>query len=55
LYIWSIRQMDAKNVPIDADAFVVHKSEKYVNELNEIMADNGFIPDAERRGISRKK
>ena len=55
LYIWSIRQMDAKNVPIDADAFVVHKSEKYVNELNEIMADNGFIPDAERRGITRKK
>ena len=55
LYIWSIRQMDAKNVPIDADAFVVHKSEKYVNELNEIMADNGFLPDAERRGIARKK
>lgn len=54
LYIWSIRQMDANALPIDADAFVVHKSEKYVNELNGIMADNGFLPDAERRGVKKK-
>ena len=30
LYIWSIRQMHDRRIPIDADAFVVHKSEKYV-------------------------
>ena len=29
LYIWSIRQMDARDIPIDADAFVVHQTEKY--------------------------
>ena len=54
LYIWSIRQMDAKGIPIDADAFVVHQSEKFVNELNGIMADNGFLPDAERQGAKKK-
>ena len=31
LYIWSIRQMHDRRIPIDADAFVVHKSEKYVD------------------------
>lgn len=55
LYIWSIRHMDARGVPIDADAFVVHKSERYVNELKDIMAANNFWPDAERRGAEKKK
>ena len=55
LYIWSIRHMDAKNIPIDADAFVVHKSEKYVNELKDIMAANDFWPDTERKGSGKKR
>ena len=42
LYIWSIRQMDAKKIPIDADAFAVHKSEKYLEALGDIMKANGF-------------
>lgn len=42
LYIWCIRQMDAKGIPIDADAFVVHKTEKYVQALGDIMEANGF-------------
>ena len=42
LYIWSIRQMDAKRIPIDADAFAVHKSEKYLEALGDIMKANGF-------------
>ena len=50
LYIWSIRQMDSKNIPIDADAFVVHQSEKYVNALKDIMDANGFWQDHERTG-----
>ena len=54
LYIWSIRQMDSNSVPIDADAFVVHKSEKYVTKLEEIMNDHGFLPDAKRKGSGRK-
>lgn len=42
LYIWSIRQMDRKGIPIDADAFVVHKAEKYVEALKNIMEANDF-------------
>ena len=50
LYIWSIRQMDARNIPIDADAFVVHQSEKYVNALKDIMDANTVWQDNERKG-----
>lgn len=56
LYIWSIRQMDARQVPIDADAFVVHQSEKYVDALRDIMEANDFWPDTEgRRRCGRPK
>ncbi len=48
LYIWAIRQMDARGIEIDADAFVVHQSEKYVEELKDIMEANDFWPDTER-------
>lgn len=46
-YIWSIKQMNARQIPIDIDAFVVHKSDKYVDELKDIMAANDFWPDTE--------
>ena len=56
LYIWSIRQMDARQLPIDADAFVVHKAEKYVDALRDIMDANGFWPDADQqRGAKLKR
>lgn len=55
LYIWSIRQMDRKGIPIDADAFVVHKAEKYVEALKDIMEANDFWPDTERRGTMRRR
>ncbi len=45
LYIWSIRQMHEKNIPIDTDAFAVHQSDKYLDELLDIMIANGFRPD----------
>ncbi len=54
LYIWSIRQMDAKSIPIDADAFVVHQSEKYVEALKDIMEANDFWPDAPREERGKK-
>ena len=54
LYIWSIQQMDAKGIPIDADAFVVHKAEKYVEALRDIMEANNFWPDTESRGTKKK-
>ncbi len=50
LYIWSIRQMDARDIPIDADAFVVHRSEKYVNALKDIMDESEILTDRERTG-----
>ena len=50
LYIWSIRQMDAKGIAIDADAFAVHQSESYVDALGDIMNANNFWPDRERLG-----
>ena len=33
LYIWSIKQMDKKNIPIDPDAFIVHMDDIYVSNL----------------------
>ena len=54
LYIWSIRQMDARGIPIDADAFVVHKAEKYVDALRDIMEANHFWPETESRGTEKK-
>lgn len=45
LYIWSIRRMDALGIPIDANAFTVHKSEKYVDALWDIMEANHVEPD----------
>ena len=42
LYIWSIRQMDEHGIPIDANNFAVHKSEKYVNALRDIIDSQGF-------------
>ena len=53
LYIWSIRQMDAKGIQIDADAFAVHQSEEYVDALGDIMNANNFWP--ERGRIGNKK
>lgn len=54
LYIWAIRNMDANHIPIDCDAFVVHNTEKYVKELNDIMIKNGYNKDHERH-IDPKK
>ena len=48
LYIWSIREMDARGIPIDVDAFVVHKAENYVNALGDIMEAHGYYDGLER-------
>lgn len=42
LYIWSIRRMDECSIPIDANAFVVHKAERYVEALQDILEANKF-------------
>ena len=56
LYIWSIRQMHERGIPIDTDAFVVHKSEKYLDVLWDIMKSNWFRPEVEiERGKKKNR
>ncbi len=47
IYIWSVRRMHERGVPIDPDAFVVHMDQRYANELKDIMIENGFDPDTQ--------
>ena len=53
LYIWSIRQMSDRSIPIDADAFVVHAAEKYVRELKDIMPPDDLLHGRKRKGSRR--
>ncbi len=53
LYIWSIRRMDELGMTIDPDAFVVHKSEKYMNALQDVM-ENYQVPEDEIRDYKIK-
>lgn len=53
LYIWAIRRMDELEMPIDPDAFVVHKSEKYMDALQDVMA-NYEVPEDEIRDYKIK-
>lgn len=55
LYIWSIRQMNAKGISIDADAFVVHTSEHYVDALSEFISEEKLFLAAQRtRNVKSK-
>lgn len=51
LYIWSIRRMDELDIPIDANNFAVHKAEKYVDALGDIMRANHITPDFTRSPV----
>lgn len=48
IYIWSIRRMYDRGVPIDPDAFKVHCDDKYVEALGDIMQACGFDPKQHR-------
>lgn len=48
-YIWAIRQMTDKGIPIDADNFVVHLSEKYVGSLREYIKEENLFQAAQRK------
>ena len=48
--------MHERGIPIDTDAFVVHKSEKYLDALWDIMKSNGFRPEVEiERGKKKNR
>lgn len=53
LYIWSVRRMDELDMDIDQDAFVVHKSKKYMDALRDVM-DNYDVPEEEIRDYKNK-
>ena len=53
LYIWSVRRMAEQGMDIDSDAFVVHKSKKYMDALQDIM-ENYQIPEHEVRDYKGK-
>ena len=44
-----IPALDNLEIPIDANAFTVHKSGKYVDALRDIMEANNFWPDIEHQ------
>lgn len=53
LYIWAVRRMDELDMPIDQDAFVVHKSKKYTDALRDVM-ENYEVPEEEVRDYRSK-
>lgn len=53
LYIWSVRRMDELDMPIDPDAFVVHRSKKYMEPLQDVM-ENYDVPAGEVRDYKVK-
>ena len=53
LYIWSVRRMDELDMPIDSDAFVVHKSKKYTDALRDVM-ENYEVPEDKVRDYRSK-
>lgn len=55
LYIWSIKRMHERNIPIDPDAFVVHQDKKYYLKLKTIYQENNFIPNYNDISKNRKR
>lgn len=55
LYVWSVRLMVDKKIPIDEDAFAVHKADKYVDELGDIMDAYDFNENAQRESKHKKR
>ena len=37
LYIWSMRQMHEKGIPVDEDAFTVHQDDHYAEQLRDVV------------------
>lgn len=53
LYIWAVRRMDELDMPIDQDAFVVHKSKKYMDALQDVM-ENYEVPEDKVRDYKNR-
>lgn len=43
LYIWSIKEMNRRDIPIDEDSFTVHTDSKYLDALEEVLGDSDFF------------
>ena len=49
LYLWSIREMADKGIPIDTDNFAVHRDARYVEALRDILDEEAFQLDENYR------
>ncbi len=54
LYIWSIKRLKEADIPIDADNYVVHQSEKYVEALQGVIDSEVFKNNQKRKTIKRQ-
>ncbi len=43
LYVWSIKRMNERNIPIDPNAYVVHQDERYQKELGPLTQQKDII------------
>ena len=59
LYIWSMRQMHEKGIPIDEDAFTVHQGDHYAEQLRDVIGKRQLLAlmarDPSTRADKRKK
>ena len=46
LYVWAVRQMDDRDIPIDTGSFETHRSKTVVKALRDIMEADTQHPDA---------
>ena len=59
LYVWSMRQMHEKGVPVDEDAFTVHREDHYAEQLKDVVGKKRLhtlmTRDPATRADKRKK
>ena len=51
VYIWAVRAMREKGMPVDPDMFVVHKPERFADELSDVMAPNVYADKHQKQTI----
>ena len=55
LYVWSVRQMHEKDIPLDKDALSVHKDDRYTEQLKDVIEERHFQECLMRDPMHRKK
>ena len=55
LYIWCIRHMHERDIPIDEDAFTVHQDDRYTEPLKSVLSQRGDSASMHRDPSTRNK